>query len=288
MDRRLFDKQINVTLRRLDGTQAVIRSDSPGRKPTIRISGRWVAQDLLQQVEIRMTNLRTDVPLSSYNSATIEAGYSGALDAAIQGQIINSYQEIPGPDGVTVFQMLIGNFDDWTRAVVSGTWESGTPLIDILQTVCQALGVNLKYQADPSLRVFSSGISWNGLAKNLLEKLRQMFSFTAEDGTFTGLMIMPFGSDLVVWNAVVGTGIIHVMNYVSHVKHVASGFDIQGPWIPSIKPGDTVQIDPKFFQQDFGGSLVAAGTLFQVYMTEFEFCTTDDTNTMTLLTVGAQ
>jgi hypothetical protein len=296
---QLFDKQINITLRKRPGganfsapgqfiqnPQAQIFTPETGRKPKINLTGKWVAQDLLQQMEIRITNFSSDVPLSDYLSATIDCGYRGAMHASITGQIVNSFQETPGPDGVTTFQMMIGHFTDWMTRPLTVTYTEGTPVKTILTDACSALGINLRYHGDPTL-VTPCGFMFNGMAKDVFPKIRQLFYRRDSNGNLVGLMIMPFGDDLVVWTAGKGTENVYRLDFITHAKHNAAGFDIQAPWIPTIHPGDFVQVEPKFFRQDFGGSLVQPGNLFQVYMLQFELDTVDDINRMTLLTLGA-
>jgi len=281
----LFDKKINVSLYRANGTVAFIATPDVGRKPTLRVSGRFVSQDLIQQVELRVTNFHTDESLNQYNYVIIEAGYAGGVATAFRGKIVNSYQENPGPDGVTVFQVLVGDPDIWMTRTLSASWKPGTLLSTVLDEVATKLEMHvINYATDRALPV---PLSHNGLAKDLLPRLRRLFAIRTDEDVFKGIVIQTYGDQLICFQADQGTGLVYELNYISHAMHNAAGFDIQAPWLPQLRPGDWLTIDPKFFRQDFGGAQVAVGNRFQVYLLSFDFCTTDDSNMMTLMTVGA-
>ena len=303
----LFDKRINLYFyrtgtpavtnlgvagapRAADRTVASIVTPETGRKQTIRLKGGMVGQDMLQQLEIEVTNFTTDVPLSDYRTVLVEAGYKGAMWAAFSGEIVNSFRESPGPDGVTTFQMTVGNFTDWMTKTLTAVYSAGVPLRTVLNDVAQKLGLTLKYLAAESLTM-PVGISHNGLAKDLIVKLRSVFSnrYTTH-GDFDGLVVRPDGPNLIAYQGDKGTGTIYELQYISAADRNAAGFDIQAPWIPAIRPGDTVKIDPKYFRQELGapgtlGSPAGGGNLFQVIYIDFEF-DTEDVNQMTLTTVA--
>jgi len=293
-----FDKVINVSLHRYAELDSVGRAESrtnvvqiftpdSGRKPTIRVSGQFVSQDLIQQVELRVTNFRTDEPLDRYFYATIEAGYAGGKSTAFRGKIVNSYQEQPGPDSVTVFQILVGDPDTWLTSTLSITWQAGVALDVVLNDIAKALDMKVENYATADFTL-PVAISHNGLAKELLPKLRRVFAARSADDVFTGIVIQPWNNRLVCFQADQGTTLVYELDYITHAMHNAAGFDIQAPWIPMLRPGDWVRIDPRFFRQDFGGAQVAHGNLFQVYLIAFDFCTTDANNSMTLKTIGAE
>jgi hypothetical protein len=293
----LFDKYVNLHFYSEGDTSArsIFTPDS-GRKPSIRISGKWVTSVDIQSMEIRVANLLVDRPLSQFGSLnrpgymSLEAGYRGGLDTTIKGKIQNSYQEIPGPDGITVFQMLMGRFTEWVTATIAANWLKGTRLSDVLGELCSQLNVGLRYSQTLSQSItLPHNLDFTGAAKDLLYVLQQMFlSYDPTTGALTGLKLMPVGHDLIACPFDKGTGTVHQLDFVSHAKHLASGFDIQAPWVPAVRPMDQVRINPRYFRQDLGGSLVQPGNVFTVYMVQFEFATDDDTNMMTLMTAGSQ
>ena len=273
----LFDKRIDVTLYRDDGTFVEIKTPDTGRKPTIQISGTMVANDNIQQAEVRITNFVTDLPLSEYKTIAVRAGYAGMMQAALQGEIILSYQETPGPDGVTVFQVLTATFSDWTTKTVTADYAAGSLLFTVMNAIAQAVGMTSLYYADTSLAL-QVDIFFNGLAKDLVRKVLWLFP---------ALTVKPDGATLVTFPSNAGTGIVWRIDYVSSAKRNAAGFDIQAPWVPALRPGDTVEIDAKYFRQEIGApgttlNPTAAGNRFIVRVIDIQFCTTDDTNLMTL------
>lgn len=290
----LFDKYVNLNFYLSSGTVLqTIATPAVGPKPSIRISGKWTTSSDVQGIEIRVTNLLVDRPLSDYGTGrlpgyvSVEAGYRGGLSTAIKGKVVNSYQETPGPDGVTVFEVLLGQYEEWTRNTIQRNYAAGTLMKTVLADLCSALNLNLLYAADPTLNLPHS-FSFTGLAKDALYRLQQMFVHYTSDGLFDGLRLIPLSHDLIACSARYGTGVVHQLDYVSHAKHNAAGFDIMAPWDPSIRPYDKIRVDPKYFRQDFGGSLVQAGNLFLVLFVQFEFASDDDTNMMTLMAVGSQ
>ena len=243
LQQKLFDKRINISLYR-DATAAEVSSSAgafnvdqtvrtiiipeTGRKPNIRLSGKMVAQTTIQQMELRITNFFTDVPLSEYKKVVLEAGYANSLRVAMKGEILNSFTEQPGPDGVTFFQVMVGQFTDWMSKTLSTTFNEGTPFESVLKTVANALGLTaISFAATGQVLPFP--LSYNGLAKEWLEKLK---------GVFPAIIIKPDGSNLIAYQLDRGgTGIVYVLDFVSDVKKNAAGFDIQAPWIPSISRG---------------------------------------------------
>ena len=282
----LFDKIINLRMYREDGSVVTIETPATGRKPSIRISGTLVTQDIMQQIELRITNFVSDQPLDQYKYITIEAGYRTGVTVGFRVQVLVAFQELPGPDGVTCFTCLLGDIDSWRTTTFSGKYTAGSLLKNVLQDVASQMGMDLEYSADETLQL-KIDIYQNGLAKDLFPKLIRNFTSYTADGAYSGIRIAPYGNKILCFNANKGTGVVHVLNFIAHAKHSAKGYDIQAPWVPPARPGDSLQIDPKYFRQDFGGSQVAAGNLFQIYSVAFEFATDDDTNQMTVLTVGA-
>lgn len=288
----VFDKQVNLYLYRADGTLVAITTLPTGRKVSIRLTGEMVAQDVIQQMDIRVTNFTTDEPLSAYVSVEVEVGYQGAIFARMKGAIVNSFRETPGPDGVTVFQMLTGDFDVWTQSILTGTWASGTSLNVVLLAVASALGLTLLNYADESLQI-PVAISHNGKAKELMKKLLSMFETYDANKVFTGLVVRPDGKNLIAYTQGRGTGIVHQLALISSASRNAAGFDIQAPWDPSLRPGDTVQVNPVAFSQQLGspgslGNPDSIATLFQVIHVGFSFDTDGDENMMTVTTVGGE
>ena len=285
---KLFDKTIDITFFYADGTFDKVVCPPTGRKPTIRLKGTLYSQSDLLQVELRLTNLYVPQPLSAYKRVKVTAGYKGNLQYAFTGSIHLAFQELPGPDGVTVFQLLLGNLDTWRGTFISTVYFKGQQLRDVLIEVAGEMGLTLTYDADPGLAL-KVDVPWNSYAKDLIVHLKDLFtSYDTDTHAKTGIEISPIGDKLICYTCGKGrTGqTIWKPDFISHARSQASGFEIQGPWIPQLLPGDLIYVDPEFFRQDFGGAIVGHGNTFVVYLVDFDFCTTDDTNSMSLLTLG--
>jgi len=151
------------------------------------------------------------------------------------------------------------------------------------------MGLTLEYSANPNLVIQSPGLSLSGLLKDLLPKIKQAFANSNIPGVSSGIELYVYGDKLICYTSNTGrTAIpITVLDFISHAKHSSAGYEIQAPWIPGLTPGQLVYIDPRYFRQDFGGDLVTVpGNVYIIYRIDFDFCTTDSTNTMTLLTLG--
>jgi hypothetical protein len=286
---KLFDKIINIALIHDDGSSDRIICPATGRKPTIRLKGTLYSQTDLLQIELRLTNLYVPQPLSVYKSIRVTAGYSGGLQYAFTGSIHLAFQELPGPDGVTVFQLLLGNLATWRETFVSTVYFAGQQLRDVLSELAVEMGLTLTYDADAGLAL-PVDVPWNSYAKDLISHLKDLFSrYDPQTGVKTGIEICPIGDKLICYAGNKGRAgqTIWKPDFISHARSQASGFEIQGPWIPQLLPGDLIYVDPKFFKQDFGGAAVGHGNTFVVYLIDFDFGTTDDTNSMSLMTLGA-
>jgi hypothetical protein len=269
----LFDKIINVELAGSGGSDK-IECPEEGRKPMISLKGKFVQADIIQEIELRLTNFYPKKSLSDYTNVRITAGYKNNLQTKIEGIIMNSYQETPPPDGITTFEIITGDLVKFTTETINKNYSANTSLSTILDDVAKALGLTLK----SNLKNVNVPVaySFNGLAKDLLHKIKI---------NFPTVVIRPEGSMLYVFDESDGTGIIHNLEYIKNAKKDASGFTITCPWFPAIKPGDSVMANPKYYKASYGSSGITGGK-FLVITVDFEFDTCGEVNTMNILTVA--
>lgn len=275
----LFDKIINVELMQKTGETTYIETPKIGRKPTINVSGKILPSPILSDIDLRMTNLITgDVPLDAYKYLKIQAGYAGSLNATIQAEVVNAYQETPGPDGITVFKMLLGGFTNWTNVTISNQWNAGTQLKTVLQFLAQALSLTLQSTLPDSMAL-QSNWAFTGLAKDFIAKIAQTLNIN----------IYPSGPFLVAFAINGNTGVEHVIRYlITPPRHEAYGYNFTAPWDPTLRPGDICIVDSRYMRQTYGGAQVSGGqTMFVAQTVSFDFGTTDDTNSMIVLAVSA-
>jgi len=288
----LWDKVIDVTLVTADGETDFITTPAPGdgqgRKPTIRLKGKLIPQNTLLQVELRITNLYLARPLSDYKTVKVQAGYRKTLQVGFTGSILVAFQELPGPDGVTCFQLLLGNLDTWTNAIFGGVESAGTMLSTVCQDIADGLGLTLVYNISPDIAL-PEDIQFNGMMKDMIPHVEALFETYDENHNFTGVRICPYNNLLLVYHANLGMTQSQFvrLDYIALAKHTSAGYEIQAPWVPGLASGNIIIVDPKYFRQSFGGSQVKSGNTFRILMLEFDFCTSDATNYMSLVSISA-
>lgn len=275
----LFDKIINLTLTQKNGETSYIRFPKVGRKPTINVSGKILPSPILSDLDVRLTNLYTgDTPLDAYKYLKFEAGYAGSLSSTIEGEVVNAYQETPGPDGITVFKMLLGGFTNWTNATMSLNWPAGIGVNTILASLANLLQITLKSSVSDSL---TTAVPWSftGLVKDFISQISKTLNLT----------VYPAGPFLIAYGVGGSTGIIHIIKYlITPPRHEAYGYNFTAPWDPTIRPGDVCQVDTRYMRQTYGGAQIGnSQTSFIAQTISFDFGTTDETNSMIVLATAA-
>lgn len=275
----LFDKIINVQLVQKSGVSTYIPCPKTGRKPTISVSGKILPSPILSELTLRVTNLLTgDTPLDAYKYLKIEAGYADSLSATIEGEVVNAYQETPGPDGVTIFHMLLGYFTNWVNVTGSLQWPAGTSINTILQSCATLLEMTVKTTLPESLQS-AVPYSFSG----------SVGKFLSDMATALGFTVYPNGPYLMAFYANEDTRLYHSIKYLTTPpRHEAYGYNLTAPWDPTVRPGDIVVVDTRYVRQTFGGAQVGNPTTnFIVQTVSFDFSTTDETNSMVILATAA-
>lgn len=282
----LFDKQVQLTFYDANGNVlAQVATPPAGRKPGIRISGTFVSASQPMNIELRVWNFETSVPLTNYAKIRIQAGYAGYLHSTISGTVWNAFTEQPGPDKITVFQLIVGDPEAWLTTPITRNYPAGSSLQSVLADVAGILGLSLQYYATPF--TLPIAVNWNRDAKGLVDKLVDLFWAYDAATQYVGLRIVPFGDNLLCYRGDQGTGVTYTLKYLGNARHSARGVDFYGPWIPTIRPGDTVFADPRYFRQDISGALGGpAGTTFQVIRIDFALATDTDENQAVMITVN--
>ncbi len=277
----LFDKFIDIELVDNNSLSTEINTPSTGIKPDMALTGKYVGtgNSVMPQLSLRITNFYPDVPLSQYKNVIIKAGYRNSLFDTLVGQIQWAFQESPSPDGVTNFVFLPGNFNKYVNTILPNRhWEPYTSIGLVLVDISIACGLEqpiINFLDDH--RIGPNGLDWNMSAKDLLQTLRNAYQF---DYRITG-------NTLVAWDSDRSSGITHFINYLSSSPQVsAAGVTFVAPWVPALKPGDLIQIDPAFSRQNYGGSLNSLSPFQKVISVDFNFSTVRETNTMTVLAVN--
>ena len=292
---QLFDKYIDIKfydqMPGADGSlnKAVdgITVPETGIKPAINLSATFLPSDVMSSVEVRITNYYPSVPLSTYKWMTIQAGYKHSDDSAfIEGQVMVAYQESPSPDGVTLVSLLIGHVDDLlnrnVEIFVPASTSTNETVFNSVIGALSATGNNWTLKSSYGFQPME-GVSYQfkGKAIDCLNdmKTRWKFGYTIE-----GLNLIVYVPD----KGRTGEETI-VVNYLSSPPQAAaSGITFVAPWLPKLRCGMVVQINPIFFKQTFGAANVTyqKDGLMITQTVSLQYNTVTNQNQMTVLALN--
>ena len=307
----LFDKIINVYLYNgnpSDHGELIQTTTSPdatkvyaiecplyGMKPWIGISGEMISSNLLNSIDVKIKNFVTvggDISLTDFKYIRIVAGYRGGIQTSIEGSIVNRYQESAGPDGVTVFHVLQGDYFSWNTSLINTTFQAGIPLKSAYQTIIAEMpGFDLYDPAgyfDHNNITLVAPLSVNGLCKNALVELTKTYGQIIpldDKDPKSGPYCMDFiDGKVVIYPQQSGTGNQYTLNFLNSAPAMDSGsMSAIAPWLPTIRAFDTVNISSVYVRQTYGAALKTVPyTKFTVLRYKFDFNTVEDSNTMNL------
>ena len=289
MTNKLFDKIIDIELVERGGTVITILCPREGMKPRITVSGNFYA-NTIQNGTLKITNFYPERPLNSgnqegavYDWLRITAGYADGVNTVMEGQSFLAYTESPGPDGVSCITFFTGPMDVWMTVPMNKNWEAGVSINEVLRDVCDTLMTRTKliitpksYIAD-SVKLEVPGLRASGTFSDLTQKLQSAY----------GLSMYPEGFNMILCDTYLGKTDTYTLEYVNSIRKTAAGYTIIAPWIPGLRQNDTLIVDSRFYTvENYGAIDVAFDTRFTVVNVAFEFSTTDDVNTMTVLCTG--
>ena len=285
---KLFDKQIKIYLYDSEGGTGeptdIITMPATGIKPNIGINAEFLPSAVIQNPMIRLTNFYPSKPLSDYKWFKCLAGYRDSPDwAGFEGQVWVAYQESPSPNGVTLISCAIANMTDVYNATIDFHSEKGNYLSGAFDTIAKALSDNsgLDWTVENSLTDMQipMQIDFNGCVKDLLAKLKGIFGF---DYMFEGVTLVVFApnSGRTELDAV-------KINYLSSPPvQAAVGVTFTAPWMPELRPGMHVYIDPVYFKQKYDATKVEISSDLICQTVAVEFNTVTQQNTMTVLALN--
>lgn len=289
MAQELFDKIVNIQFVKKDGTSDFFLTPERGMKPEISLKGRFITASQAQMIELRVTNFYPSAPLNEYKVLNITAGYFGGLQTTISGSVWIAYQESPGPDGVTYFQLFLGDFTKWLNVPFNNTYPQGTPLTTILFDIATALGLLFVGNGLEGITTQSPLSFPPGFVKDAVNFL----NIVQPD-----IIIRMDSLNLIAFKKEGFTGLSYPIQYFSSPpRREAYGWTFNAPWNPAMRPGDQVTIDPKYYKQTFvtfntnfvpdaiqtGAGTALPMTPFTILTLEFDFNTIGPTNNMSLV-----
>lgn len=255
-----------------------------GRKPEIEINGTMWANGTLPAFNVTVKNLYLDLQKEQYAKLRVRAGYDGNT-TPIEGTILSMYQESPGPEGRTVIQCQLGNIKDWLEADVQLSFEAGTTVESIIDTLKTKLNTTQKAVGVKAKSLsLKEPFMFDGKARGAMAELEKRFSeyklaiFVREnmicaiclaEGDFVGTQVLKYMSAPPQPNTGSEAGTYYTT--------------ITAPWLPKLRIGDILTIPSSVYMKNLelvGGA--GRTQKIQVTAISFHFGTTGGTNRMTV------
>lgn len=255
-----------------------------GIKPQIEINGTFGAALALQAFHITIKNLYFDLLAEPYSHIKVTAGYANN-NTTFEADILNMYQDSPGPDGTTVIECVLGNVTQrWLDSFVSLHFEKGTYLSEILNYIGTKLMASDVTTGDEAKKLrLDTEFQFDGSARNALAELEQRFK-----GNF--LQIIMQGSTLCAICVTDGDFVnSRRLEYMSAPPQRNPGDEkgnwktmITAPWMPDLRPGDMLEIPNQIYlyKGTYVGGLSETQKMVVTEMS-FHFGTRGSVNQMT-------
>lgn len=297
----IFDKYINVSFQtesdigqggfnEVQNYDNIITPDF-GRKPQIAVEGSLFSNSNISGLTLKVTNFYTSKPLSQYKTVSIKAGYKNNMYSVFSGEIWASYVDKPPPDNETVFEIKIGYYQSYingsneTSLIYNKNFAKNTSIDTMLKDIADFWGGKIKttisveyfpktLEATCQATLTPNDFNFQNLSlSNAIKKIQDAY----ED-----IITIRVESDTIYVNdANEGTKEVKQISYITTARNNCGTFTITGPWLPTIRPGDTIQADPKYFKQKIGGQFINTDT-FLVLTLDFSFDTCGNENQMIL------
>lgn len=297
VDFTLFDKYINIHFMKtkesgkIEGnalgqgglvdsmTDTVIRTPLTGMKPNITIKGTFLPSYGLASPEIRITNFYPDRDLNDYKYIMVEAGYIGSMSTAFIANMLefSPFVEKPSPDGILAILCAIGDYERVVSTTLSKTWEVGSSVRAMLQIIAGELGLYLDFNV-PDVALEEKVIV-AGRIVDLIPKLKDILP---------DAIITLDSNRLRIYTTQQGTTVRFKPSHISMATKKGQALTIIAPWIPELRPGDILELEPAFYKQSIGSTLLKfKSNDFVVISIDFAFSTTDQ-NSMIVLALNKE
>lgn len=276
---RIFDKLINIDFYDEDNSTPIDKIVMPatGQKPNIGIQGQFITSQVVGNLTLRIVNFYPSQPLNRYKSIIIRAGYKDNQDTAtIKGQIMVAYQESPSPDGVTYISFLPCDLESFLNTTVDLHFIEGDTLKTVLTSIVNSLSTKNQWSLSYGGNIILAlPLDWSGTVKDCLFYLKKRFNILYDiNGTVLSVYTNKKAKEVPITN----------INFVSSPPAAsAAGITFVAPWMPDLRPGMPIHIDPKYFKQNFGAANVRLSSDLVVQTIEFQFNTVTEQNSMTVL-----
>lgn len=271
----LFDRFVDITLIPESGAAEYIKTPRTGMKPDIDISGSLSPAGIIPTLDIRIKNFYPARPLSEYKKLIVKAGYKQGLSSSFEGSIYTAYQESPGPDSTIYLQLITANVKDWFNVTINKYFPVGMPLQSVFADICKDLNVTLSFTSAISGMKCEAPIYETDLAMNAIQRICMTY----------GLIPRVDGDMLSIYPRFGHTDKIYDIEYVSSPpQKVDGGWTFSAPWIPALRQGDVIRVNPKYFQVKYGQKEITSLETQRVLSLNFHFQTNRGDNVMNLKT----
>jgi hypothetical protein len=279
-----FNRIIDLTFYTAENGMRTINCPRHGRKPSIEINGTFTAALTLQAFHITIKNLYFDLRVEQYTRVKVRAGYANNA-VAFEANILNMYQQSPGPDGTTVVECLYGKVTgQWLSATVDLNYEAGTKVTEVMDSIKTKLKASDTAYGDEAKKLeLKEPLEFEGSAR---EALNEIVKRCADNN----LQIFMRGDKLCAVCLTEGDCIEeHELNFMSAPPQQNPGDEngnwttqITAPWMPEVLPGDNLRIPLQTYIRN--GVLVGGGSKKQtmhIIQMSFHFGTGGSVNQMT-------
>ena len=255
-----------------------------GIKPDIQINGTLGSDNNLWAFHIMLKNFYYDLRTEQYSRVKVRAGYANKA-ITFEANILNMYQQSPGPEGTTVIECIYGNVTQkWLDATVDLNYNTNTKLTEILSSIKTKLNAtDLALGLKAKMLTLKEPFQFEGSAREALVRLEQRFQENH-------LQLFMRGDKLCAVCLTEGDSINqYVLQYLSAPPQQNPGDEqgtwttqITAPWMPEVMPGDQLSIPLQTYIRN--GMLVGgASKLQKLHVTKmsFHFGTKSSINQMT-------
>lgn len=254
-----------------------------GIKPDIQINGTLGSDGLLWAFHIMIKNFYYDLLTEQYSRIKVRAGYANK-PITFEANIMNMYQQSPGPDGTTVIECVYGNVtQEWLDTMVNLNYDKGTMLTDILDALKNKLNATDKVTGKLTKELkLDDPLQFEGTAREAFVRLEERFPDKH-------LQVFMRGDKLCAVCLTEGDYIEeHTVQYLSAPPKKTPGdksgtwtTQITAPWMPEVLPGDELTIPLQTYIRN--GQLVGGKKQQKMHVTKmsFHFGTKGSINQMT-------
>lgn len=241
-----------------------------GKKPEIYFEWKRVPEEICYQCSLKITNLYLNVEVARVHEITITAGYSsdlGTHKCTFNGSVFNSYTPSPGPDGYTVFDMLVAKADAnlFSRMYTFTLYnnESKHTVREVLDKVCQKM-IGTTFVSRLSSQLLDDTFSEESMditgktGYALLNEIQIILNNkVSSHGHFVKTML--FDKSIIfaefdkegkcsVQEDVKASRDVTILRLISSADWNAGTLSITAPWVPEIAPGSLFKCYPQYFQ----------------------------------------